>query len=294
MTKIFGRKKSWKSILMSVGIVLAVVLVISLLVGLLVRKDTKEIGVSAFERGAIDDNGEYVESTTAIYTKEAFACQGLRIVPDFKANGKFQVFFYDVDNNLIFATDKLDTTYESECPEASLARVVYWPEKPADVKTADWKIGVLEVAKYAKNLTITVDAEQVEYKSSTDMYAEHSVTGKFTAADINTIDTDAAVQASEVIELDGKYDLYRIYVKASKTNASSVETVVAFGDENGKAIMLDEDGKPADGFAYTFGVKDMKADAWVSVVVEVPEDATTLRIMGPADAEYRIYGVAVK
>ena len=294
MTKIFGRKKSWKSILMSVGIVLAVVLVISLLVGLLVRKDTKEIGVSAFERGAIDDNGEYVESTTAIYTKEAFACQGLRIVPDFKANGEFQVFFYDVDNNLIFATDKLDTTYESECPEASLARVVYWPEKPADVKTADWKIGVLEVAKYAKNLTITVDAEQVEYKSSTDMYAEHSVTGKFTAADINTIDTDAAVQASEVIELDGKYDLYRIYVKASKTNASSVETVVAFGDENGKAIMLDEDGKPVDGFAYTFGVKDMKADAWVSVVVEVPEDATTLRIMGPADAEYRIYGVAVK
>ena len=38
----------------------------------------------------------------------------------------------------------------------------------------------------------------------------------------------------------------------------------------------------------------MIADCWYSAVVEVPHDATALRIQGPVGAEYQIYGVEPK
>ena len=293
MAKFLGlRKSSWRKVL-TVG--LSVLLICGAVAGCvaLFGKDTKTIGAGEFTRGKINPfDGKYVESTTSIYTKDAFPCQGLRVVPDFESSGEFEVFFYDAHGNLMESSGAQRDTYEADMPEASCARVVYTPDKPADVKAADWSIGILEVSKYARQLTITVDKDQTEYKTSNDLYRATTTTGGFAVENINTLNTSATVQSSEVVNLDGTYDLYRIYVRYDEIAGQDVK--IAFAKEDGKAIYVNEDGKVESGFAATMHVKDMQEGSWYSVIVEVPEDATSLRIQGPVGENYRIYGIEVK
>ena len=278
--------------------VVAVLLLFGVVVGAtaLFGKDTTTINPGEFKLGSIGPDGRSVSSSTSIYTKEAFPCQGLRIVPDFEATGTFDVYYYDVNERLLgSALDKSDI-YEGEFPGASLARIVYTPDVPDGVKASEWSIGRLEVYGYAKQLTITVDKEQVEYKSSTDLFdAEKATSGYFEKDNIGEVTENPAYTSSEKIALDGKYDYYRIYVKYTADTASSMDTEVMFGDEEDKAIRVSENGKTVeDGVAYTFDGDAMIEGSWYSVIVEMPADATSLRICGPAEAEYRIYGVEVK
>lgn len=280
--------RNWKNILM---IVLAVALVLAAVGGLaaIFTRDTDTIGPGEFKRGKLDALGNYEESKQAIYTKKAFSCQGLRIVPDFEAGGKFDVYYYDENDSFLGATTGQNSVFEEDYPAASHCRIVYYPEKPSGVKTSEWKIGLLEVRKYAKLLKITVDRDQESYTSSPNLYVAESTTGSFTKANITTLDTNAAVKSSTLVELNGEYDLYRVYVKA--TTVSDFDAVVAFGDEAGKAIYLNEDGKVEEGYAHTFDSAKMLVGSWYAVVVEAPEEADTLRVMAPTDAEVRIYGV---
>ena len=128
-------------------------------VAALVGKDTKKISSYAFSRGAIDSNGNYVESKTSIYTEEMFECQGLTITPDFEANGTYQVFYYDQDRSLVGSTALQKSEYvkkDSDIITAKYARVVITPS--SDDK--DFKIRFYEVRGYAKNYTITVNKDQ--------------------------------------------------------------------------------------------------------------------------------------
>ena len=287
------RKRSWKKIL-TVGLsVLLIVGAVATCVALF-GKDTKTIGVAKFTRGDIDERGKFVESSTSICTKEAFLCQGLRIVPDFDATGTFKVHYYDVNGRWLVASDERSETYEGNVPAAMYARVVYYPECPEDENAKDWSIGLFEVSTYAKQLTITVAKEQVEYKSSVNLYTKSKTGGSFTKENIDELVTDVKYEASDLINLDGTYDLYMVYVKVDE--GTTVDTNVAFGygEEGKSAIYLGEDGKNKDGFAYTFAANEMISGCWYSVVVEVPHDATVLRIQGPAGAEYQIYGVEPK
>ena len=286
------RKRSWKKIF-KVG--LSALLIIGAVMGAvsLFNRDTTKISPTAFSRGAIDVDGRFIESSTSIVTKDAFLCQGLHISPDFDANGKFEVYYYDVNDKLLNADKNLDSTYVGNYPAAVYARVVYTPEKPADVKTSDWKIGLLEVTKYAKQLTITVNKEQVEYKSSVNLYKAESTTGSFDASDVSAVTPNVNMQASQFVEIDGSYDLYMIYVMVDGDVSADVNVAFKCGANN-KAVYLDENGKNKDGYAYTFTAGDMISESWYSVVVEVPHDATALRIQGPVNAEYQIYGVEVK
>jgi hypothetical protein len=255
-------------------------------------KDTQKIGASEFTRGKLNENGEYVESNLSIYTKDAFPCQGLRIVPDFEASGEFQVFYYDDNNRLLDKTELLSAVYEEDFPGATMCRVVYYPEKPADVKTADWKIGLLEVSKYAKQLTITVDKDQAEYKSSGDLFTEAQSGALGTDMNASLV-SNAAVQTSNMIAVDEKYDIYRVYIKTDGMSANVVAQIV-FGDESGKFIYVNEDGKVKDGVAYTYTAQELENGTWSCVTVEVPAGAENLRVQFPASAEVRIYGVEVK
>lgn len=295
MAKIFGiRKRSWKRIL-TVGVTALLIVGAIAFVAALFGRDTETISSLEFKRGSIGADGKSVESVTSIYTKEAFPCQGLRIVPDFEATGTFDVFYYDVNDRLLGAVKGKSEVYEGDFPGASTARVVYTPAVPEGEKASEWSIGLLEVTKYARQLKITVDRKQTEYKSSTDLFVGHATAGNFADTDISAIVSAPGYQASELVKVDGKYDYYRVYVKYTSQDATKYETAVMFGDADNKAFYIDEDGKTVKpGVAYSFDNTAMIEGSWYSVTVEVPEGATSLRIYGPSEAEFRIYGVELK
>ena len=84
---------SWKKV---ISIVVAVALLGGAIFGLtqLFGKQTQTIGVTAFKVGNLNETtGEYEADETAIYTRDAFSCQGLRIEPDFEAEGAFDIYY---------------------------------------------------------------------------------------------------------------------------------------------------------------------------------------------------------
>lgn len=167
---IFKRKFKWKNIL---SFVLVGVLLIGSVAGLgaIFNKDTKTISSTAFAVGCINEQGNYAESKTSIYTKDMFECQGLSIEPDFEATGTYKVFYYDENKNFIGATEDLyaeDGVYNkgNSFPFAKYARIMITPDVPtADdgKEVKDFKIRFYEVYGYANEYNITVDKKQ-EYK----------------------------------------------------------------------------------------------------------------------------------
>ena len=289
--KIFGKRIRWKKVL-TVGVSLLLVAAAIGGVVALFGKDTTTVSPLEFKRGNIGVDGKSVTSETSIYTKDAFPCQGLRIVPDFEATGTFDVYYYDVNDRLLNVVKGKSEVYEGEYPGATFARVVYNPAVPEGEDKKEWKIGLLEVLKYAKQLTITVNKEQVQYKSSMDLYVAHEVTGNFLESNIGEIVSNAVMQSSAIVAVDEKYDYYTIYVKYTSKEATTNDTSVMFAGEDNVAFYISDEGKEVKpGTAYVFDGDTMIEGSWYSVMVEVPEDATSLRICGPVEAEYRIYGV---
>lgn len=285
-----ARKKrfSFKKV---VSIVVAVALLGAAIFGLsaLFGKQTTTISSTAFKVGNLDGaTGQYLSDDTAIYTSDAFACQGLRIQPDFEAGGTFDVYYYDSNERLLDADKGLTGVYESSHPTAHCARVVYHPEVPSDVKDSEFRIRFYEVLGYANDLKITVDKNQTEYKTSTDLYVDGGE-GTFVAENITEVVSSATMKVSNLITVSDQYDAYQIYVKADAF--SSEDVIVAFGDADGKAIVCGKSVTGNYGIAHTFEGDEMLEGSWYTVVLEVPAKATTLRVSAPNGAELRVYGV---
>lgn len=166
--KRFFRNIPWKNVLI---IALVVVLGVGAVAGIasIAKNETKTISSTVFKRGAIDLNGNYVESKTSIYTKDLIECQGLEIVPDFEATGNYQVFFYDVNKLFIGSTEIIDAhnggvyTKGEDFPYAKYCRVVITPENEKDDygnTIEDWEIKFYEVAGIANKFDITVNKKQ--------------------------------------------------------------------------------------------------------------------------------------
>lgn len=304
MAKFKIKKIKWKKLL---SVVLACAAVLGLIGGAaaLFGKDTKTIGPGEFSVGALDDSGVYMKNQQAIYTKEAFACDGLKVVPDFEAELTYDIYYYDASNNVLDVKKGLTEAYEESFPGADTARIVIYPDVPDGEKADEFKISFWEVRGYAKKLTITTNRDQTSYKAvTTDLYKAVSMTGAFTKDDVSKLDSNVAVQASEVAALNEKCEFYRVYVKLSAAG-DDVPVDIAFMqgqyvDEDGtersdnKAIAYNGKYKVVNEYAHTFDTATMQPDVWYSVVVEAPEDANHIRVQGPADAEYRIYGIVVK
>ena len=88
------RKNQVKSIATAVISIALVVAVIAGL-GVLFTRETKRVSPTVFSVGGMNANGEYVNVTNSIYTKDFIECDGLVIEPDFEAQGSYQVFYYD-------------------------------------------------------------------------------------------------------------------------------------------------------------------------------------------------------
>lgn len=159
------KTKDLISKIVSVALVIATVVGIGALVGHFVSNKADEDGRvvinPSYEIGGLTAYGKYEETKESIYTKEAFKCDGLNIEPQFDSTITYQVFFYDNLGNFVSSTSSMEGYYTDEIPTgSSYARIVITPKWDKDTKDDDKKINIFQVSKYAKQLTVKINAEQ--------------------------------------------------------------------------------------------------------------------------------------
>ncbi len=146
--------------------------------------DSKTVSPS-FHVGGINEQGAYEKDDTTMYS-DLFECKGLTIEPKFDSSVQYKVFFYRFDKSLIsdMTTGVLSSSYTLvDNLAVKYARVLIIPELENDET-----IGFLDVYKFKKELTITVDKEQPEVVN----YFQVKETGKewrYSGASINTVDS---------------------------------------------------------------------------------------------------------
>ena len=271
--------------------IISVVLVLGLSAGIvggivaLSRKDTETISSTAFTRGDLDSNGRYVESNQAIYTKEAFYCQGLRIVPDFESKVTYDVYYYDYNDILLECIIGLSGVYDEDYPLAKTARIVIHPEIPNDVKASDFKINFWEVVGYADDLKITVDKKQVLYESG-NLYDDSKVeTGKI--VDKSAIGSEVVFAENEygnLYTLDNITDEYSFYdIFIEKPQSVSVRSVSVLTLSDSGIIVY------CDSFD---NMGDLKTGDYIKLTIELPNDfkSGSLIVSMAANANCHIYG----
>ena len=124
-----------------------------------------------FERGGLTSEGIYTDTKASIYTKNAFECgEGLRIKLEFDSDVNYQAYFYDDNDDFVEASGEFTKTETITAPEgATYVRLLVTPIYDADVAEDDQKVGVFEVSKYAKQLTVMVKpAEKTETETEAD------------------------------------------------------------------------------------------------------------------------------
>ena len=282
MSKKFRFKRNWKSILCGV---LVVVTLIGACAGLaaIFNNDTKTIGSSAFERGALDINGEYVETKQSLYTKEAFRCTGLRIEPDFEAQLTYDVFYFDENDNLINTKYDLKGVYDEDFPFAYKARVVIHPNIPEGVDKNDFEIGLFEIYSYASKLTITVDKDQkYKYGEAINLYneGESGKIFKYEKIGDTLITEDSATTKTSGKIVIGDYEKYDIFVKRPEDSDSWAVAVVAATETN--KVLRDA----------ASDLNNLKPGEWCKMEIDVSdiEDAAYLIVRMPINAECSIFG----
>lgn len=261
MAKIRFNKRTVKNLISGV---LVVALLIGSVVGLtaIFNKETKKIGASAFAVGSVDENGNYVESKTSIYTKDLLECQGLTIEPDFEASGTYQVYYYSADKQFMGATGIFDVddgvyTDDSTYSLAKYCRIVITPAIPTDDAgnpKENFKIRFYEVAKYANDYTITVNKDQ-----------------SFTP--VNYFELDETMNGKRYTGVVGETLVANenvLYVACKKINVSEMEAIRVSYENNCTCgifeyFLLDSDGKV---------ITTANNNGNLNVLdIEVPEDA---------------------
>ncbi len=256
-------KKKTKTI---IGVVVVCVLLIAIFssIAVFAKNDTTKISSLEFSRGGLDaTTGEYVETDQSIYTEDAFACYGLRIEPDFEATVTYDIYYYDENDVLMKKVTGLSDVYDEDFEIAAKARIVIHPDIPEDADMDDWKVGRLEVNKYARMLKITVaktPERDIDYTSLWN--GETGVADSGIDDDIFTPSPSEANRnylLSNVIELEKSYDGLIVALK------------VEYPPEAYPTIYLaDEDGALLRSVSTTSA--KVNADGWL--VFEIEEELT--------------------
>ena len=147
-----GKRMAWK-----VGVVLAIILAFGLIATLFVKLDrqttTTTIGGEAYSIGTLDDTGMYAEVDTAIYMRKAITTDGLKCELAEDAKIKYELFFYNKDEEFISSTGDLTADWTGSVPAgAESVKVMITP-----TEDEDGKVSLVEVLGYANQLTITVN-----------------------------------------------------------------------------------------------------------------------------------------
>ena len=279
------RKISWKKLLSAVAVI-AIILGSIAGIRACTKDETKTISASAFSRGGLDENGEYVETDKSIYTKEAFACIGLRVQPDFEASASYDVYYYDYDERLLDVRLGLTGVYDEDYPLAKYARIVIHPEIPADVDQEDFKIAFYEVHSLAKDFKITVNKSQKYlYSNSVNLFNEENIEmGK--TFDVHGNDVyvtyveNEHLKTSGEIAVTGEYEYYDVYIRRpSQSDIFAVSVIAA--DEDDKVLVR-----------QSYDLTDLAAGEWCKMTLEVPDSEADMYLVArmPKDAECYIFG----
>ena len=258
------RKISLKKILCLILVGVVAVTVIGG-VAAFAKKDTETISWTEFSRGGLDENGEHVASEQTLYTEKAFGCRGLKVVPEFDAHLTYDVYYYNDLDELVDKHLGIKKTHVEDHPQATTCRIVIHPE----TSEKDFKIAFYEVAKYAKQLKITVDKNQDFLYDGFNLFDKTKVTeGKSFAVTAepsgwdsnNLIDWDRGlgpVVVTEKISVSGNYEKYDVFVYL-EADETEWPTVAIFNAE-GKLLAFQN-------LDSTRVVKPV----WVKLTIEVP------------------------
>ena len=231
MRKIKFNKKTKNIVL----IVLSCIMLFGAIFGLvaLFRQDktTKEINPT-YSVGALDHKtGKYVETKSAIYTKDGFECQGLTTSLEFDAVVKYQLYFYSEYDEFIHTTGTLNGVfYSTDIPVyAKYARIVIIPNE-------DEEITLLEKYKYSKQLNVEVNKKQnfksfglnvfVNDKDIEDGYIFEKSNGKTLIEQPNAI-------VSELVKIDSNHKFLLFTFEPDEDHR---QFGIYYYDENGEFL----------------------------------------------------------
>lgn len=103
--------------------------------------------------GALTDEGKYQEDACKLYTKKAFACEGLRVTFDFDAEVNGQFYFYDINDKYLSKSDVITEGSSVSVPlNGAYARAVVIP-----TNDEDGSISFTEKYKYGSQMQVKVD-----------------------------------------------------------------------------------------------------------------------------------------
>ena len=278
------RKIGWKQIICGVLAGIVLIACIGGISSCFKEETTKEISSSAFERGGLDENGKYVETNASIYTKEAFACKGLRVVPDFESQITYDVYYYDHDDRFIESKLGLSSVYDEDYPLAQYARIVIHPN--ASKTDKNFGISWFDIRYYCDDITITVDKDQTtKYASFNNLYIdEAAIVGKSFDEHGNdsvvTVYDNALMKMSAEIPVEGDNQFYDVFIRRTvESDAYAVGVIAADSDDK---ILVRE----------SYNLIDLKAGEWCKMTIELPDfnDSMYLVVRMPKDADCYIFG----
>lgn len=118
------------------------------------NQKTKTLGTNSFTYaiGLLDAEGEYVQGTSSIYTKDFTSVDGLTVEIKEDATITYKLFFYDADKEFVDKTSDLSLNYDgSSIPStAEYFKIMITP-------TNDAEVSFFEIGTYAGQLTVTVN-----------------------------------------------------------------------------------------------------------------------------------------
>ena len=227
----YKTKKTLKTLALSVLGIGAIVGACAGINALVEKQDTElKTIIPMFEVGGLKDiDGKYEDTEKTIYTKQAFECKGLEITLDFDNTINYQVFYYEDDGDFISATEVIGDNQDLVVPDmathARLEITPKWSEMGEDYKKVeDQKIKWYEVSKYANQINVKVNKEQVvllsfgltgyseEYQDFGDevtVFYEPGMTwGEWVNSEYNTLGiTDELM----IPQMEGYYLCYGVY-----------------------------------------------------------------------------------
>ncbi len=266
--------------------VISVILVIALLavgVGLFTSFDGKKVDTikpGAFSRGSLNASGEYVKSKSAIYTEEAFGCQGLRVEPDFEFIGTYDVYYYDYNGKILEAKRGLKGVYDEDYPLAKLARIVINPDLPEGEDKVAW----YDVRSTAKMLKITVNKDQAWKYESENLYDESKTVANsgfvFVNGDDVTVEVNESPWHQRTEYIPVAYKNYDVYIKLNAEDNNYSGAVIITVDN---VVVARDDCL----------MKDVDVGEWVKLSVSVDDvtaDELNLLVKMPTGSDCYIYG----